>query len=252
MNFRSLLESIGLSASESAIYLAGLRLGPATAIQLAQKSDLTRQMVYTVIPSLIEKGLMKEVRISNKRYFQASNPEVLTDRAELLKNEIKKAVPLLKSKQATNNTLPLLSVYENPISMREWYRRFMEEATAEDELLIWATNTTWLNVDPDFLAGFIAFKNTHQIHDRIIAPDTPASRETAKIIHQPYAEYRFARDTWDTPAEKWIWRDTISFLTINENATNLIVIESPQLAAIERFSFERLWKWLRPETNPQD
>lgn len=246
MKYTHLLQSIGLNKNEANLYLTSLQLGPATAIQLAQKLGITRQMIYTLVPKVIEHGLMKELTIGGKRLFQAVSPEVLNDRARLIADQIKEIVPVLKTKEATNAALPILSVYENPISMREWYRRFMAEAKEGDQLYIWATNKTWFSADPDFLQEFLAFKKKMKIRDFIIAPDTEESRESALRFsdEQPYSEYRFTPNWWHTDAEKWIWNDTVSYLTINENATNMIVIESQPLAAIEYYSFQQIWQQL--------
>lgn len=245
MRDHKLLQQIGLTESEAKLYLASLKLGPASAIQLGKKVELTRQMVYTLLPGLTEKGLIKEVNVGTKRLFEALTPEVLNDRANQISNQIKDLVPVLKTKQATNASLPIISVYENPISMREWYRRFMREAGKGDQLLIYATNRTWLSVDPDFLQEFVEFKKDNNITSLIIAPNTHESKQFADKIGQSEAEYRFADNYWVADAEKWIWNDTISYLTISENATNMIVIESPQLAAIERFAFREIWQKLK-------
>jgi sugar-specific transcriptional regulator TrmB len=242
MDNGKLLQSIGFSETESKLYLASLELGPGSIIQLAKRTGLSRQMIYLLVESLMQKGTMKEITMNGKHLFQAMSPDVLNDRVANISSLIKEAVPLLKSKEATNASLPMLSVYENPISMREWYRRFMKEAKKDDELLIWATNKTWYSVDPGFLQEFIKFKKRRGINDSIIAPDTKESRLFAKESGQSLRNYRFVNKWWMTNAEKWIWRNTVSFLTISENATNLIVIESEQLAAIEKFNFKKIWE----------
>jgi hypothetical protein len=43
-------------------------------------------------------------------------------------------------------------------------------------------------------------------------------------------------------AEKWVWKDQVCFLTIKDNATNMIVLESHELAEIERFDFAQIWQ----------
>jgi sugar-specific transcriptional regulator TrmB len=241
-----LLHSIGLSESEAALYLAALALGPASAIQLAKRVVLSRQMVYTLVDRLIQKGLMKEVSSGGRRLFQAVGPEVLNDKAMQTAKEVADAVAILKTQEASSQSLPTISVYENPVSMREWYREFMAEAKRGDELLVWATNQAWYAVDPEFLASFIAFKERTGTADRIIAPDTAESRAFTRENKQPNATFRFASNWWGTDTEKWVWRDMVCFLTIRENATNLIVVRSEQLAALERFNFERVWEGLGP------
>ena len=54
--FLGLIE-LGLSDKEALLYLSALKIGPATAQQLALESELKRATVYPYIDSLVEKGL---------------------------------------------------------------------------------------------------------------------------------------------------------------------------------------------------
>lgn len=247
MNSLKILQSIGLTENEAKLYLANLQLGPATAIQLSKKVGLSRQVIYTLATSLITKGLMKEVIVGHKRYFQAIGPEALDDRIKTISQEIAGLIPQLKEKQSKNLALPTVAIYDTPISMREGYRRFMEEAVDGDNVLTWATNRVWYDSDPEFLHDFLLFKKNKKIRDLIIAPNTHAAKKEAKrqLAINPLAEYRFTDDYWPASAERWVWNDTIGMLTIHENATNLLIIESSQQAAIERYNFRNAWKSLR-------
>ncbi len=244
MQYSVLLQKIGLSESEANIYLTSLRVGPASAIQLAKKIGMSRQIVYFLTDRLIGEGFIKEVRVGTKRLFQAVGPEILLDRASEINQNIAKAVPILKTREAVAGSIPSISVYENPIAMREWYRGFMSVAKKDEELLVWATNKTWYSVDPEFLQSFVEFKLKVGTKDRIIAPDTSTSRKFVVSHPQPNAQFRFSKNWWETDTEKWIWRDSVSFLTIRENATNLIVLRSSQLAELERFAFNQVWDGL--------
>ena len=63
-----------------------------------------------------------------------------------------------------------------------------------------------------------------------------------KIIGRKTNKYKWFKGAWKANAEKWIWKDQVCYLSIRENATNMIVIESKDLAEIERFDFWNLWK----------
>lgn len=244
MNTLQVLQQVGLSESEANVYLASLMLGPAGVQQLAQKSGLTRQMVYTLLPRLLEEGLLKHVTTGKKRQLQAVSPDILLDRAARLQKELARKVAVLKT-QAAQGALPEITVYDSPLAMREWYRMFMAEVAAGEEMLIWATNEAWLSLDEEFLAQFLTVKRKQKVRDRVIAPDTPSSREAARaMIKLQPSMYRFTTNWWETPAEKWIWRDMVIHLTIRENATNMVVLRSEALAALERYSFEQAWQAL--------
>lgn len=241
---KELLQQIGLHKNEANLYLASLRLGPASAIQLGQKIGVTRQMVYEVLPVLISKGLIKQVEIGSRNLFQAVSPEILEDRAKDIAQEIKEIVPILKSQQAEFAAIPLITVYENPIAMREWYRQYMKEAKKGDEILIWSSGNAdvWYRMDKEFYDQYMDFNDKTEVITYLIEPDNEKTKIHDKLIDRKHNRYKRFKDAWKANAEKWIWKNQVCYLTIRENATNMIVIESKDLAEIERFDFWRIWK----------
>jgi sugar-specific transcriptional regulator TrmB len=242
MSTQQLLRKVGFSESESTVYMAAIAHGPATAMQLAKQTGLTRQMIYTLLPRLEKEGLMKQVHIGGKRLFAATDPKVLEDRVNIIAQDIRQIIPELQMLQPQQQALATITVYDNPTSIREVYRRFMKDAKSKDLVRLFVTNKVWMKMDPEYLQIFMQFKNKQKIRDHIIAPDTPESRAYAKKMYQPHSEYRFLKNHWETNAEKWIWGDVIAYLTADETTTNLIVIESAVLAAIERSAFDALWE----------
>lgn len=240
----NLLESIGLHKNEARLYLASLKLGPASAIQLGQKMGDTRQMIYLLLPGLIEKGLIKKTAINNKNFFKAVEPDILVDIAQKNREKINKIVPILKSQASEENAIPLITVYENPLAMREWYRQYMKEAKKGDELLIWSTGNVdyWYQMDREFYDKYMDFGEKTGVNVYLIEPDTKEARIHDKAVGRKNNRYKWFKGAWQANAEKWIWKNQVCYLTIRENATNMIVIESKDLAEIERFDFWTLWK----------
>lgn len=244
MNFLSALRGIGLSESDANVYLAILKGGPSTVLQIAEGSGLTRQMIYHILPSLLQKGLIKSVLVKKTRRYQVVDLAALRDFAEEASKAIINILPELKRLTPEQNPKATVQIYSNTLSMREWYRRFIKEATPKDELLVLATNRVWIKTDEVYLKKFIDFKNRLGIRDKIIAPDTDASRSYAKSMNQPNAEYRFLKKAWGDDVEKWIWKNTVSLLTTIDHQAQLIVVESAALASMERAEFLATWRTL--------
>ena len=61
MDMKQALKTIGLSDKESAVYMALLQLGQATAYAVAVKSGLKKPTTYIILDELIEKGLVLKV-----------------------------------------------------------------------------------------------------------------------------------------------------------------------------------------------
>lgn len=239
----NLLESIGLTGSEAKLYLTNLSLGPTSAINLGMKIGVTRQRIYVLLDSLESKGLVKRVSVGSRHYFQALEPETLLDRAQSISRELEKNMPVLKSRQASFGVLPLISVYENPIAMREWYRNYMKEAKAGEELSVWSTGRlhSWYQMDKEFYDKYLEFSEKKGVKTRVLLPGTDKAEEYQKTVGRPSTFVKFLKGDWQSEAEKWIWRDQICYLSIDENATNMIVVQSKKLADLERFNFEQLW-----------
>lgn len=238
------LKEIGLTRSEAEFYLASLTLGPATAIQLGESLGNTRQMVYNLLPNLLEKGLVKRTEIGGRHLYEATSPEILIDRAEEIARKIKDIVPVLKTQRAEYSSIPVMTVYENPLSMREWYRKYMAEAKPGDELLVWSSgkDQDWFELDTDFYRHYLTFSEKKGVKTFVILPDNKEARGYQQKIGQKNTQAKFIRDGWESLAEKWLWRDEICYLTIKGNATNMIVIKSKELAELERFNFREIWE----------
>lgn len=245
-----LLNSIGLTGSEAKLYLTNLSLGPTSAINLGKKIGVTRQRIYVLLAELESKGLIKKIAVGARHYYQTLDPEVLLDRARNISQEIENSLPVLKSRQAAFGVLPLISVYENPIAMREWYRHYMAEAKAGEKLLVWSTGKlhSWYNMDREFYDKYLKFSEEQSVKTRVLLPGTDSAAEYQKTVGQPSTEFRFMKGDWQSQTEKWIWRDQVCYLSIDENATNMIVIQSEKLAKLERFDFNNLWAALTRES----
>jgi HTH-type transcriptional regulator, sugar sensing transcriptional regulator len=81
------LQTLGLTQSEAKVYLASLKLGPATAQLLAAKSGTSRPTAYIMIESLAKRGLMSSYFKGKKKYFAAADPHQLTYIVQHLKRE---------------------------------------------------------------------------------------------------------------------------------------------------------------------
>lgn len=90
---KSILQEVGLSNTESKVYLALLSLGSALAGEITKKSEVNRTNVYDALERLIEKGLVTHIISSNRKVFEPVNPERLR---EILKEKEGKLDSIMK------------------------------------------------------------------------------------------------------------------------------------------------------------
>lgn len=73
-----LAEIFGLSEYETRLYVTNLESGRANVTKLAIKADIPRTAVYLPLETLVKKGFISTIRIGKRNYYQAVNPEMLS------------------------------------------------------------------------------------------------------------------------------------------------------------------------------
>jgi len=96
MNEKEVLYKIGLSENEAEVYLTLLRLGPASAYQIAQKSGIYRPHVYDKLETLADKGLVSHVQRGKKKIFTAAPPSKIMNYLKEQEDSILQDIALLR------------------------------------------------------------------------------------------------------------------------------------------------------------
>lgn len=127
-DFAQILKSIGLQESEIKTYLAALKHGASTVVQLTKHTNLSRQAIYLAIDGMMERGLVSSVLHGKKRLFAAEPPEKLLAYAKRMQEEMhnqisefEKALPELELQ--IGGVRPVVRLYEG----KEGIRAFLEE-----------------------------------------------------------------------------------------------------------------------------
>lgn len=122
------LRSLGLHESEIKTYLAALKQGASTVVELTKHTHLSRQAIYLAIDSMTERGLMSSVLHGKKRLFTAEPPDKLLSYAKRKEAEIReeivdfeKSLPQLELQ--IGGERPIVRMYEG----KEGIRAFLEE-----------------------------------------------------------------------------------------------------------------------------
>lgn len=74
---KQLRESLGLTEYEAKIYLALLEGGSLLVSDIAKKTDIPRTAVYPPLQSLLERGMVSEVKVGKRTHYSAIDPKEL-------------------------------------------------------------------------------------------------------------------------------------------------------------------------------
>lgn len=113
------LKNLGLNENEAKTYLAMLKRGPATMLEIAAEADINRPTAYVQIESLKKKGLASTQTKGKRRLFMAEDPSQLKhllgdERKEIDQREevLNEVLPELQKLFATAGERPNVRFFE--------------------------------------------------------------------------------------------------------------------------------------------
>ena len=125
MDILQKLNSLGLTNTESRLYLVLLQIGESTAVQLAKEIGIHRRSIYDNIAILIKKGLVSYKLKNNVKYFEAVNPIALQGFLDEKKSTLNEILPTLTKFFEDKETTPQITIIEGI----EGAKSIVEEAT---------------------------------------------------------------------------------------------------------------------------
>jgi len=78
-----IFEKLKCSETQARLYLLLLELGPTIASLLAKRAGIKRVTVYGALEGLVQRGLVETFNKNNVSYYQASDPEVMSNLLDL-------------------------------------------------------------------------------------------------------------------------------------------------------------------------
>ena len=152
------LEDLGLTKGEIKVYLALIGLGETTSGPLVGESGVSVSKVYQILNRLAKKGLASHIVKGKIKYFKAADPNRLLDYLQEKENkmkeekeELKKFIPLLETKQRSLLTAETAQVFEGLRGIQTARERTLKIMKPGDEMwLVGIAKTPYEKLTPYF------------------------------------------------------------------------------------------------------
>jgi HTH-type transcriptional regulator, sugar sensing transcriptional regulator len=239
-NFLSLFTSLGLSESESKIYLASLCLGPTSVQSIAKEAKLSRTAAYDTVSSLQKRGLMSSFERGKKRFFVADNPDSALAH---FRANVESMNDTLGKLDSNLNELKLKSGGEKPAV------RFYEGDEA-----IYALFSDFVAVDPKQLDEVSNMDLVYSVLNKKILKDarklSEKFRANVRILHvgktqNPRKEIQYCeldrKLLGDFQGDIWIYEDRVAFVSYVGKVVT-VIMENQTFADTARFLFNAAWQ----------
>jgi sugar-specific transcriptional regulator TrmB len=111
MKYTHSLQKIGLSEEESIIYEGLLSSGQTSLINISRVTGIHRPGVYKILPRLIRKNLVIEVKVGKRIEYVAASPQKLEPILQQSKNVLDTIVQNITDTYSKNMTTPSIEMY---------------------------------------------------------------------------------------------------------------------------------------------
>lgn len=235
-----LFTSLGLSPSETKVYLASLKLGPNSVQEIAKRAKLSRTATYDAIKSLQDHGLVSTFERGKKKFFAAEDPE---SAVTYFKNHIRHLESQIGTLERSLPELQMLAGGERPTV------RFFEGKDA-----IYAVFRDVQKVQPKELFELANLEDVENILDLDVLEDAQKllDRKHTKIKllhHGPHArekknnvEYcELLPELGEFHGDIWIYGNRVVFVTFVGKIMT-VIIESKSFSDTARVLFKAAWR----------
>jgi len=225
-----LLKRIGLSESETKIYLTLLKLGKSGIGSLAEESGVHRTNIYSILDKLKEKGLVSDLKEEGKTIFKVNDPSNLLNYLKENEEAILKVIPDLKKLQGVIKEKVGVDVFRGEKGMKSAFKEIIR--TKEDVVGFGMTGQLRKYM-PIFALQWIRDIKKYKIKNKYIYVEGTA-------IDEQYFEVRTLPKEFSSPVSTQIFGDKV-LISIWEPILVGILIKSKEVSDNYKKHFELLW-----------
>ncbi len=240
------LARLGFTEKESKIYLTLLEQGTLRARDLSRKTSINRVTVYDILEGLAKKGLISKIKKSGATFFTALEPARLlndldrkTEALEEERQKLQDILPQFISLQYTGTSKPKVQFFEGEKGMREAYE---DTLTTKKQIIAYANFETMQEGLPGFFPKYFHRRAGKKIFIRAVFPQNKLSLERAQHNQEEFRDTRFFPENVTFSPEVNVYDNKMLVASWKEKMA--VIIESKELADLQKVIFESLWQTL--------
>ncbi len=234
------LLSLGLDEKEQRFYLAALELGSASVTAVSARADVSRTNGYDLLQRLQKRGLLSQIEgEGGVKQVVAEDPGVLVREWDRTRTMLDDLVPELRSLLAGPKVRPRIRFYEGIEGIR---RAMWETLDCKSKVLRGILSMHELLEVPGaaWMDDFIAERLRRGIQLNVIRSPSRESEHIWPSSHEDLRELRYAPVTMDLGMTMYLYDEKVLYVSSKiENFA--LVIESPELSALNGAMFDGLW-----------
>jgi len=240
MNRDKILEKIGLTKHESAIYLALLELGPSNISKISEKTAIHRPLIYKALPTLLEKKLITQNRRQNRMVYMAEPPNRLEALFDDLKLDFFEILPDLEDSYSRNEQKPKVRFLEGKDGTKRVFDDIVRSLKKGDAFYRFSSNKDGQEKKDKYVPRtYRKIRDAKQLQREVITNGQTAKHKTSKLD-------RFVKimpddfGPFEQNVTEVIYGNKVAF--IDYNSETAMVIDSKKIAEFQKHIFKMLYK----------
>jgi HTH-type transcriptional regulator, sugar sensing transcriptional regulator len=234
----TVLESAGLTLTESKVYLDLLKNGSSLAGRVSRNTGIHRRSVYDAIERLTQKGLVSYIKSDNKKMFEAVDPSRLLEIIKEREEALKKIVPELTSLKGMAKVRGETLFFRGKSAIKSV---FDDQLSVGKDILILAASIDVSEYLEVYFNNFDKQRAKKNIRVKLLFEEK--DRAGTRINNIPLSEIRFAPDGFASPMSINVYGDHVSIVLWRESIA--ILINEKTLAEGFRNYFNFMWSFAK-------
>ncbi|MEK7648066.1 MAG: helix-turn-helix domain-containing protein [Patescibacteria group bacterium] len=238
-----LLQSLGLTPLQAAVYIAALELGQSSIQDLSRKSGVKRTSIYNFITDLKTRGLITQTRKKKRLVYSAVHPEQLLEIEKTRLTELERLMPELTAIYNKSESKPRVTFYERLDGTEEVYADMLSE---KKPILVYEDLEHMKSgMRPGFYSTWPGERARRGIPLKSISRDSATAREFTKHNIKLLRQTKFMTAP-PLKTEINIYGDKVALMSFRQDAPFCVLIEDRDIAQTLRTTWEQLWERLGP------
>lgn len=239
MHIQKVIEKLGYSPAEVAVYLASLRMGESTIADIARNVRLPRTSVQAIVEKLHERGLLNYHLQHRRRSWTAENPDKLMIALRESEAALSSVLPDLKAMRHPIGSKPGIKLYHGVKEIWTIYRDLFETKHPILCLMPW---DAWLEVfGEEELHGIISERRRRFLRIRVLTTRSKKAEELKRNDARELRSTRFLSPDAKLSSATFIFGTKVTLVSLQKEFPIAIIIEDGAVAATMTMLFESLW-----------
>jgi len=231
---KEVLREIGLSETESKVYLSLLTLGSALAGEITKHSGINRTNVYDALDRLIEKGLASYIISNGKKIFEPTDPKRLTELLDEKKELLDNVMPNLEKRFKESKPKEEAIIYSGKKGIKSIFEAVLREGKP---MYAYGGQSLFSEMFPIYQKQWHKKRRLRQIKLKMLFSENVKSKKRDSSLFQ----FRFLPKEYNFPSVVFVYGDKVATIIWQENPI-AVLIKSKEVAETHMNFFDMLWK----------